>query len=211
MDEATNLFMNGQFASGYDGLILEQNWYGPEILFGMIFEYIKSGEQILDIGIGTGLSATAFNAAGLDVFGLDYSYEMLKICEQKRIAVDLKQFDINDSPFPYSNHFFDHISANAVIYFISNLESLFKEIKRIIKKRGIWAFIVESQNDSSEGQIVENPPGKNGLITFRHSRQYIMQNLKAYEFNLLKELEFISKNFQMEGKPVSFTLYIAEA
>jgi predicted TPR repeat methyltransferase len=61
MDEATNLFMDGQFASRYDDLIQTQNWYGPEILLGMIFEYIKSGEKILDIGIGTGLSATAFH------------------------------------------------------------------------------------------------------------------------------------------------------
>ena len=211
MDETTSLFMNGQFASRYDDLIQEQNWYGPEILFGMIFEYIKSGEKILDIGIGTGLSAVAFNTVGLDVFGLDYSYEMLKICEQKGIAVDLKQFDINDSPLPYSNQFFDHICANAVIYFIATLDNLFKEISRIIKKKGIWAFIIESQNDLSKGPIVEKPPGENGLITFRHSRQYILDILKDNKFTLLKELEFISKNFQMEGKPVKFTLYVTKA
>ena len=211
MDEAISLFMDEQFASRYDALIQNQNWYGPEILFGMIFEYIKPGEKILDLGIGTGLSATAFYAMGLDVFGLDYSREMLKICEQKGLAVDLKQFDINDSPLPYPNHFFDHISANAVLYFISNLASLFHEISRIIKKKGIWAFIVESQNDLSEGPIVGNPPGKNGLITFKHSQQYILDILKDNKFTLLKELEFIAKNFQMEGKSVSFTLYITEA
>jgi predicted TPR repeat methyltransferase len=211
MDEATNLFMDGQFASRYDDLIQTQNWYGPEILLGMIFEYIKSGEKILDIGIGTGLSATAFHALGLEVFGLDYSHEMLNICRKKGFAVDLKQFDLNDLPLPYPNHFFDHISANAVLYFIATLDALFGEISRIIKKKGIWAFIVESQNDLSEGPIVEKPPGKNGLITFRHSRQYILDILEHNKFTLMKELEFIAKNFQMEGKPVSFTLYIAEA
>ncbi|WP_022664575.1 class I SAM-dependent DNA methyltransferase [Desulfospira joergensenii] len=210
MDEK-NLFMNGQFVSRYDDLIQDQNWYGPEILFGMIFEYINSGEKILDVGIGTGLSATAFHTSGLEVFGLDFSFEMLKVCERKEIAVDLKQFDINESPLPYPDHFFDHISANAVIYFISNLEDLFKEISRIIKKKGIWAFIVESQNDLSRGPIVEKSPGKNGLITFRHSRQYILDILEANKFTLLKELEFISKNFQMEGKPLPFTLYVTEA
>lgn len=90
-----------------------------------MFEYIKSGEKILDVGIGTGLSAAAFRTMGLDVFGLDYSHEMLKICQQKGLAVDLKQFDLNDSPLPYPNHFFDHISANAVLYFLSKLDRLF--------------------------------------------------------------------------------------
>lgn len=211
MDEPVNLFMNEQFATKYDDFIQEQNWYGPEVLFGMMFEYLASGEKILDIGIGTGLSATAFHALGLEVFGLDYSYEMLKICEQKGIAVDLKQFDLNDSPLPYADHFFDHVSANAVLYFIANLDNLFCEIARIIKKKGIWAFIVESQNDVSQDPIVEKPPGKNGLITFRHSRSYILKILRGNGFRLLKELAFVAKNFQMEGKPVSFTLYIAES
>jgi hypothetical protein len=134
----------------------------------MMFEYIKSGEKILDIGVGTGLSATAFHTMGLDVFGLDYSHEMLKIREQKGLAVDLKQFDLNDSPLPYPN-------------------------------------------DLCECPIVDKPPGKNGLITFKHSQKYILDLLKDNKFSLLKELEFIAKNFQMEGKLVSFTLYIAEA
>jgi len=211
MDEPINLFMNEQFASRYDDLIQEQNWYGPEILFGMIFEYINAGEKILDIGIGTGSSAAAFHSVGLEVFGLDYSYEMLKICEKKGFAVNLKQFDLNESPLPYPDHFFDHISANAVLYFIAKLDNLFNEISRIIKKKGIWAFIVDPQDDVLEGPIVEKPPGKNGLITFRHSRQYILDSLKDKKFTILKELEFIAKNFQMEGKSVSFTLYITEA
>jgi predicted TPR repeat methyltransferase len=123
----------------------------------------------------------------------------------------LKQFDLNNSPLPYSDHFFDHISANAVLYFIADLSNLFKEISRIIKKKGIWAFIVEEHDDLSEGRIVEKPPGKNGLVTFRHSHQYIVDLLKANNFTILKELEFTAKNFQMEGKPVTFTLYITQA
>ena len=162
MEKVTNLFMNDQFALKYDDLIQKQDWHGPEILFGMIFEYIKPGERILDIGIGTGLSATAFHSVGLEVYGLDYSDEMLQVCEQKGFAIDLKQFDLNNSPLPYSDYFFDHISANAVLYFIADLTNLFREISRIIKRKGIWAFIVEEHDDLSEGRIVEKPPGKNG-------------------------------------------------
>ncbi len=211
MDENSNLFMKEKFASKYDELILRQEWYGPEILFGMIFEYIKSGELILDLGIGTGLSAVAFHRMGLKVAGLDYSSEMLKVCAHKRIAEDLKQFDLNDSPLPYPDHCFNHISANAILYFLADIENLFKEIHRIIKANGIWAFIIEEHQDPSGSHILEKPAGKNGLITFRHGKQYISEILKKHAFTLLKKLEFTAANFQMEGKSVLFTLYVTKA
>ncbi len=45
------MFFNNEFASRYDGLVKKQNWYGSEVLFGMIFEYIQMKDKILDIGI----------------------------------------------------------------------------------------------------------------------------------------------------------------
>lgn len=211
MEQSRNLFFNNEFASQYDDLVKKQNWYGSEVLFGMIFEYIKMKDRILDIGIGTGLSATGFHALGLEVYGLDYSNEMLEVCKQKEITVDLKQFDLNNTPLPYPTDFFDHISANAILYFIDKLDALFKEISRIIKEKGIWAFIIQENKDPSEPQIVEKPRGKNGLITYKHSQQYILNLIEDNNFTLLKKLEFVAENFQMEGKPVSFVLYVTEA
>ena len=211
MGKEYNLFFNNEFVLKYDDLVRKQNWYGAEILLGMIFEYLKTKDKILDIGIGTGLSATGFHALGLDVYGLDYSNEMLEVCRQKDIAVDLKQFDLNDTILPYSSHFFDHISANAILYFIDKLDNLFEEISRIIKEKGIWAFIIEENIDPSKPEIIEKPRGKNGLITYKHSQFYILDLMKNNGFTLLKKIEFIAENFQMEGKPVSFVLYVTEA
>ena len=211
MDKENNLFFNNEFALKYDDLVEKQNWHGSEILLGMIFNYLKTKDKILDIGIGTGLSATGFYTLGLDVYGLDYSEEMLEVCRQKDIAVDLKQFDLNDTPLPYPSKFFDHINANAILYFIEKLDNLFEEISRIIKEKGIWAFIIEENIDSSRPEIVEKPRGKNGLITYKHSQFYILDLMKKNGFTLLKKIEFIAENFQMEGKSVSFVLYVTEA
>ena len=155
-------------------------------------------DKILDIGIGTGLSATGFHSLGLEVYGLDYSNEMLAVCKQKEITADLKQFDLNNTPLPYPRNFFDHISANAILYFIDKLDDLFEEISRIIIKKGIWAFIIQENKDPSAPQIVENPRSKNGLITYKHNQQYILNVI-------------VADNFQMEGKPVSFVLYVTQA
>ena len=211
MDKEKNLFFKNEFALKYDDLVGKQNWYGAEILLGMIFDYLNTKDKILDIGIGTGLSAIGFHALGLDVYGLDYSNEMLEVCRQKDIAVDLKQFDLNDTPLPYASNFFDHISANAILYFIDKLENLFAEVSRIIKEKGIWAFIIEENSDPSKPEIIEKPRGKNGLITYKHSQVYILELMKNNGFALLKKIEFIAENFQMEGKPVSFVLYVTEA
>ena len=79
-----NLFFKKEFVEKYDDAIKQQKWYGAEILFGMVYEYLKKNDKILDIGIGTGLSATAFYKAGLEIYGLDNSLEMLEACKQKK-------------------------------------------------------------------------------------------------------------------------------
>lgn len=211
MDKENNLFFNTEFALQYDELIEKQNWYGAEILLGMIFDHLKKKDKILDIGIGTGLSAAAFHTLGLEVYGLDYSREMLDVCRQKEIAKDLRQFDLNETPLPYSSHFFDHISANAILYFIKKLDDLFEELSRIIKRNGILAFIIEEETDPSKTKIAEKPRGKNGLITYKHSRLYILDVLAKNGFTVIKRLEFVAENFQMEGKPIPFVLYVTKA
>lgn len=210
MNTEKNLFFKSEFAGKYDESVKKQKWFGAEILFGMIYEYLTANDRILDIGIGTGLSATAFHRAGLEVYGLDYSDEMLEICKQKNIAVDLQRFDLNNTPLPYKTSFFDQISANAVLYFLPKLDALFSEISRIIKKEGIWAFIVEENNESKQPEIIEKPRGKNGLVTYRHSSKYILGLIRNNGFSVLKKIEFVAENFQMEGKAVSFQVYVAE-
>ena len=210
MNSETNLFFKKEFAGKYDDAVKKQKWYGAEILFGMVYEYLKSTDKILDIGIGTGLSATAFHKAGLEIYGLDYSKEMLEACEQKNIAVDLQQFDLNNTPLPYQTNYFNHVSANAVLYFIPQLDALFSEISRILKKMGIWAFIVEENTNQQQSKFIEKPRGKNGLVNYQHSSKYLLDLIQNNGFSLLKRIEFVAENFQMEGKAVSFQLYVTE-
>lgn len=205
-----NLFFKTEFAERYDDAVKRQKWYGAEILFGMVYEYLKTNDKILDIGIGTGLSATAFHKAGLEIYGLDYSVEMLEVCKQKNIAADLQQFDLNNTPLPYQTNYFNHISANAVLYFIPQLDALFFEISRILKNSGIWAFIVEENTNQQQSEFIEKPRGKNGLVNYQHSTKYLFDLIKNNGFSLLKKMEFVAENFQMEGKAVSFQLYVTE-
>jgi len=89
------------YADEYDNLAYQSESHSAEIVFGLLFEYIQPGQNLLDIGIGTGLSAVLFKKYGLNIYGLDNSLEMLEVCEKKNIAVDLKLFDLNNKTLPY--------------------------------------------------------------------------------------------------------------
>lgn len=84
------------FAPNYDNYIKNCNWNGPDMLFGLMYEYIAPKQKIMDLGTGTGLSATLFAKAGLEVYGLDGSEVMLQICKEKNIAKQLIQADLSE-------------------------------------------------------------------------------------------------------------------
>ena len=206
-----SFFKRDDVAVKYDGMIKELSWYGPEILFGMLYEEVLAGDTLLDMGIGTGLSAAFFSRLGLTVHGLDYSSEMLAVCQEKGVAEELKQWDLSELPLPYPDRYFNHVSANAVLYFLGALDGLFAEVARIVKKGGMWAFVVDIDDAPDASEIVEKPPGKNGLVMYRHSRDYILTSLATHGFSIEKKTIFVAENFQMEGRAVAFSVFVARA
>jgi hypothetical protein len=55
----------GEDATQYENQAAEIAWHGHEIMFGLMYEFVKPDETLLDIGIGTGLSSFLFHKAGL--------------------------------------------------------------------------------------------------------------------------------------------------
>ena len=205
-----------EFAEEYDSLSKKHEWYSPEILFGLLFEFVKKNESILDLGIGTGQSAIPFHKIGMDIFGLDSSEKMLEKCKQKGITQELKKFDLNQAPLPYENNFFDHIISNGVFYFFRDLEPFFKEAKRILKKEGTFSFTVENLKKGYEeeyvnkdnDQISERLIEKAGVKVCRHSQEYIENLIKIYGFKILKKLEYFAYNSPTKNKDIYFKAYI---
>ena len=150
-------------ASQYDQQVRDYRSYSHDVLFGMAFEYVKPHETLLDIGIGTGLASQPFAKRGLKIFGLDGSIEMLKICESKAFVEELKRFDLRTDPLPYSDHSFDHVISCGVFHFFGELGPIVKEISRVIKAGGIFAFTIAGQtpqekkaSDDEKKRYLEN-------------------------------------------------------
>ena len=125
----------------YDEWMDKIDYRIPEALFGLMYEFIEPGENILDIGTGTGRVAKLFYKAGLQVNGLDKSAKMLEICAEKLEYSSLKQHDLLEVPYPYDTGYMDHISCVGVVNHFDNLEVLFSECSRIIRTGGYFGFM----------------------------------------------------------------------
>jgi predicted TPR repeat methyltransferase len=217
MKATDTIIHDTESAQGYDQQAQATNWRGPEVVFGMAYEYVRPGERLLDLGIGSGLSSILFHQAGLQVYGLDGSSEVLEVCRVKGFAVELKQHDLRSLPLPYPSGFFDHCVCVAVLNSFQELALLFAEVSRILKSQGIFAFTVEEQKPGQEGhyainpvEVAENPKEDVAVLLYRHSAAMIGKVLERSGFTLLKTLEFVAFAYPAEQRNVYFTAYVTQ-
>ena len=201
--ESEPLNYNHGFASEYDSLVRETESYGAQIMFGLLFEYVKKGDILLDLGIGTGLSSLPFYQIGLKIYGIDISEDMLAICRKRKIAENLKIHNLNDR-LPYDNQF-DHIISVGVFHFFRNLEHFFEESRRLLKKGGTFNFTVESPKDvvGISKRFFE------GIAVYQHGHQHVKELMRKYDFELLKEQAFQSYNDPSKTLVITSRIFIS--
>lgn len=216
MENVDTISAHDQEAAQYDKQVREYNSYIHDALFGMSFEYVNPHDCLLDIGIGTGLASHAFAKVGLEVYGFDGSTEMLKVCESKAFAKELKVFDLQNIPLPYSDSFFDHVICCGVFHFFDDLETILKEVLRIIKPGGIFAFTVAAQTSDEEAATDDNPQGYLETPTpwdvpiFKHSGGYVTNLLQANGFDILKTQKLLIRGGPEEdSEDMLFRVYVA--
>ncbi len=191
MEPSNSVSVHDQFAADYDLQVQEYHCFAADVLFGLAFEYIQPGERLLDVGIGTGLSALPFVKAGLHIFGMDASPEMLKICRSKNIVISLEQFDIRNQPWPYADRFFDHVVSCGVLHFFDDLDGIFAQVARVIRTKGTFAFTTKVPPNAG-GRSIEETAG--GVTVFMHRREYIDTCVARHNFSMRKCVPFYVGN-----------------
>jgi len=199
-------------ASEYDRTAEEYNWRGPEIAFGLSYAFVNPGESVLDIGIGTGLSSILFHKAGLHVYGMDVSAKMLEACRGKGFAADLKEHDLTVEPYPYDAASLDHAICLGVLNFFRDLRPVFREVARILRDDGVFAFVVGDRAPREKAEFVVEPEhtqSDSTVMMYCHDTEEINDLLNDNDLALVRCLEFPMPMDRERTKVLRAKAYVA--
>jgi predicted TPR repeat methyltransferase len=190
MDQVKN--QNSAMAAAYDDEAEASGWFGPEVAFGLAYTHVQPEQSILDIGIGTGLGSVLFRKAGLKVHGMDISPEMLDACRSKGFTA-LQLHDLCEPPYPYDSESMDHAICAGVLNFFSDLSPVFIETARILRKGGLFSFIVGDRVEGEAHEVMVEPKhtkSERTVTMYRHSSKQINTWLDKYGFERVRSLAF---------------------
>ena len=141
---------------------------------------------------------------------------MLKVCESKSFAKELKIFDLRNTPFPYRDGYFNHVISSGIFHFFGELKAIMKEVSRIIKPGGIFAFSVaanRSEEDKAMGEDQQNyseRPTSWDIAIFTHSNAYITNILQDNGFDKLKMQKILIRGGEKDCEDMLFRVYVAK-
>lgn len=112
---------------------------------------LKDHSHILDVGCGGGanISVMLKNNPACTVDGLDYSEVSVAFSKKTNAAYLGKRCTIQKgdvSSLPYTDNSLDYVTAFETIYFWTNLDKAFTEIKRVLKSDGTFFICCEFDN-----------------------------------------------------------------
>ena len=120
--------------------------YGEDVI-GLLDP--KNGEEILDLGCGTGDLSELIREKGATVTGIDSSKEMIEAAKQKYPLIDFQVKSATDFSFDKK---FDAVFSNAALHWILEKEKAVKQINTCLKPNG--RFVAEMGGRENVANII---------------------------------------------------------
>lgn len=168
--------------------IINKGNFTYKVLVGVLERYVKTGQNILDIGSGAGTLAFYCNDKGNSLVGVDISKEAIDAANKSIKLLNLKniKFEVKKFPLEVPDGKYDIVICTEVIEHINNDTLAFKKIYTLLRKNGIAIISTPSKN----APLHRLGLAKNFDIRVGHLRRYTEQDLiklsKTAGFELLE-------------------------
>lgn len=161
----------------------------------------KNGfRKVLELGAGQGRDTLYFAQRGFEVTALDYSSAALE-----ELAIEAQRAGVSEAvaplchdvkqPLPFGNEVFDACYSH-MLYCMAltyeELESLSREIRRVLKRDGLNIYSVRHTGDADYGKGPsrgEDLYESDGFVVHFFSREKVMRLSEGYEMVGLDDFE----------------------
>lgn len=99
-------------------------------------------KKILDLGCGHGKDIRIYEELGAEVYGIDASEIMIDEAKQN-VNHPERLFLGNFESTPFEEKYFDVIIGRHSMHFLDSFDNVYKEMARILKKKGIFILVVQ--------------------------------------------------------------------
>jgi ubiquinone/menaquinone biosynthesis C-methylase UbiE len=142
---------------------------------------LNNYKKILEAGCGTGRWINSIGGSNKTVFGLDYSFDMMKIPKADKPSVNLVNADAINVPF--KDNYFDLIFCVNAIHHFTDKEKFILESKRTLSGNGMFAVFGVDPSRDKDWYVYNffDSVYENDLKRFP-TLDFLMKNLKAQQY-----------------------------
>ena len=169
---------------------------------------LVSGKKVLDIGTGPGTIPLhlARLHPGLDFFGLDISFEMLKnaLKHRERMGRSMPLTAAEGECLPFKNNSMDIVISLFSLHHMDNPGKLFTEVDRVLKPEGTL-LIIDFRRDMSRALFILLNNLWQGLFCLSAGRKGFYDSVRSAwtpkELKLVLNMSNISR-FKVNSNPM---------
>ena len=128
----------------WSGLAVEYEQFRPDVpekLIGLLagFSAPRVPDLVVDLGSGTGKSSRAWQGKAKCIVGIEPSEEMIAVARKQTRSPEIRYEHARAEKTGLPDHCADYIVASSALHWMEP-EATLKEVKRILKPGGIFAF-----------------------------------------------------------------------
>ena len=162
---------------------------------------LNKNSNILELGFGAGQSASLFLKEGFKYTGMDISESLVNFAKSKNkkfVKKKIASFYVGsmDKKLKFKNKQFDAVIIIGALQYVMNLNGLMREIKRVLKKDGI--FILAITNSFNITDIVSPRKFLKFLARVIYKEHFMYSYSTTFK-SILTETTNLKKQFKITG------------